>query len=166
MFQLKTLARSSIPAALAKAQHYRLLNEPHEAESICRDVLEVEPSHHEALTTLVLALTDQFATRLSARVREAKALTARLGGDYERAYYSGVICERAAKVHHRRGTAASGPIAYDLLRQAMAHYEAAERQCPPGNDDALLRWNTCARLLMRSPELRPGDEDESVHLQE
>ncbi len=166
MFQLKSLARSSIPAALQRAEHYRLLNEPLEAESICRDVLEVEPDHPAALVTLILALTDQFATALTARMKEAKGVAARLAGPYERAYYSGIICERAAKVHHRRATPASGHIAYDLLRQAMQHYETAERGRAPENDDALLRWNTCARFLMRHPETRPADEGESVHLQE
>jgi hypothetical protein len=32
---------------------------------------------------------------------------------------------------------------------------------PAGNDEALLRWNACARLLTRHPELQPGTEDEA-----
>ena len=162
MFQLKSLARTAIPAALEKAERYRLLKEPLEAESICRDVLEVEPDNHTALVTLVLALTDQFASGLTARVQEAKRVAAQLGGPYEQAYYSGIICERAAKVHHRRATPASGHMAYDLLRQAMDYYELAEHERPPENDDALLRWNTCVRLLLRHPEIRPSDEIETV----
>ena len=75
--------------ALAKAERYRLLNEPGEAESICLDALEVEPDNQEALITLLLALTDQFdddATVLDAGV---ETVAERIRGDYERAYYTG-----------------------------------------------------------------------------
>ena len=160
MFQLKPLARSTIPAALEKAERYRLLNEPLEAESICCDVLEVDPDNQAALVTLVLALTDQFAIGLIERIKEAKAVAARLHGPYEQAYYSGIICERAAKAHHRRATPAAGNIAYELLCQAMSSFEIAEQQRPVGDDDALLRWNACARLIMRHPELKPDDRTE------
>jgi hypothetical protein len=37
----------------------------------------------------------------------------------------------------------------------MRLYEKAKERRPPGNDDAILRWNTCARTLMRNRELRP-----------
>ena len=163
MFQLKPLSRSAVAAALEKAERYRLLNEPTDAESICRDVLEVDPQNQAALINLVLALTDQFAIGLAERLREAKEAAARLSGRYEQAYYAGIICERAAKFHHRRGTPASGHIAYDLLRQAMSFYETAEKDRPPDNDDALLRWNTCARIIMRHPEIKPADETETIH---
>jgi hypothetical protein len=166
MFRLKPLSRTAVSAALEKAERYRLLNEPTDAESICRDVLDVEPENQAALVNLVLALTDQFAVGLTDRLREAKAAAARLTSGYEQAYYSGIICERAAKSHHRRGTPASGNIAYELLRQAMSFYETAERDRPPDNDDALLRWNTCARIIMRHPEIKPADEADTVHLLE
>ena len=162
MFQLKPLARSAIPAALERAERYRLLNEPLEAESICRDVLEVDPENQAALIILVLALTDQFAYGLTERIKEAKAVAARLHGPYEQVYYSGIIYERAAKAHHRRGTPAAGSMAYELLRQAMSDFETAEQQRPAGNDDALLRWNTCAQLIMRHPELKPDDRSEDI----
>ena len=162
MFQLKPLARSAIPAALEKAERYRLLNEPLEAESICRDVLEFDPENQAVLINLVLALTDQFAYGLTQRIQEAQAVAARLHGKYEQAYYSGIIYERAAKAHHRRATPAAGNIAYELLRQAMSYFETAEQQRPAGNDDALLRWNACARLIMRHPDLKPDDRTEST----
>lgn len=162
MYQLKPLSRTAIPAALEKAQRYRLLNEPIDAESICRDVLEIDPENQTALVILILALTDQFAFGLGDRVREAQQTTARLRGQYEQAYYSGIICERAAMAHHRRGSWASGDIAYELLCQAMTCYETAEKQRPPDNDDALLRWNTCARTIMRHPEIKPLDETDTV----
>jgi hypothetical protein len=58
-------------------------------------------------------------------------------------YFSGIICERQARLRLRD----SG--AFELLREAMRFYETAETIRPLGNDEALLRWNTCARLIMR-----------------
>ena len=60
MFELKPLSREAVPAALEKAMRYRLLNEPGEAESICHDVLHVDPGNQQAIVTLLLALTDRF----------------------------------------------------------------------------------------------------------
>ena len=162
MFQLKPLTATAVQAALEKAERYRLLNEPTDAESICRDVLDLEPLNQTARVNLILALTDQFGYSHGDRVREAQEEAARLQGRYEQAYYAGIICERAAKSHHRRGTPASGTIAYELLRQAMNWYETAEKVRPPDNDDALLRWNTCARFIMRHPELKPVEAMETV----
>src|SRR5262249_16674312 len=162
-FQLKPLSAGAVEAALEKAERYRLLNEPVDAESICRDVLRIEPDNQAALVNLILALTDQFELGLSGRMTEAKQIAARLRGRYEQAYYLGIICERAAKFHHRRETPISGNIGHELLCEAMQHYEAAEKDRPPGNDDALLRWNTCARIIMRHPEIQPRGEVETVH---
>jgi hypothetical protein len=162
MFQLKPLSATAVEAALEKAERYRLLNEPTDAESICRDVLDLEPLNQTARVNLILALTDQFGYGHVDRVREAQEEATRLQGRYEQAYYAGIICERAAKSHHRRGTPASGTIAYELLRQAMTWYETAEKVRPPDNDDALLRWNTCARFIMRHPEIKPVEVSEAV----
>ena len=75
MFQLKPLHKDAIPAALAKAERYRLLNEPGEAESICLDVLQVDPGSQDALVMLILALTDQFPQELpSSRSAPARGL--------------------------------------------------------------------------------------------
>ena len=60
MFELKRLSDEAIPAALEKALRYRLLNKPAEAESICRDVLQIDPENQEALVVLLLALTDRL----------------------------------------------------------------------------------------------------------
>ena len=49
MFELKPLSHEGIPAALEKAMRYRLLNEPGEAESICHDVLRIDPDNQQAL---------------------------------------------------------------------------------------------------------------------
>jgi hypothetical protein len=157
MFELKPISREAIPEALAKVERYRLLNEPWQAESICLDVLQIEPAHPQALVMLLLSLTDQFGQGVStARARE---ILPRLGTEYERAYYAGIICERWAGSLLRQGSPGAGFTAYTFLREAMQHYDHAESLRPPGNDDALLRWNTCARILMRNPELRPRRED-------
>ena len=154
-FALKQLSPEGIPAALQKAERYRLLNEPWQAESICRDILNIQPQHEQALVTLVLAITDQFRSEGAQRIEEARQLLSRLDSDYRRAYYSGIIWERRAVSHLAQHTSAAGHIAYESLRRAMEFYEQAERLRPPGNDEALLRWNTCARLIMSRPQIRP-----------
>ncbi len=162
MFELKPLSREGIPAALEKAERYRLLNEWREAESICRDILEVEPGNQHALVTLILALTDQFGRELGAGVSETREFLSSLEGEYERAYYGGIICERWAKAQLTHGQGAES-IAHDWLQDAMALYEKAEKLRPAGNDDAILRWNTCARTIMRHEKVRPR---EKPHVQE
>lgn len=162
MFRLKPLSKESIPAALAKVERYRLLNEPWEAESICLDVLEVDPENQQALVSLILAITDQFRDEMGGDVARARALLPRLASPYQRAYYAGIICERQAKVLLRRGAPGTGPAIYDWLRQAMDWYEQAEIQRPPGDDSAVIRWNTCARLIMRHEHIRPAPEEHTV----
>lgn len=166
MFELKRLSKEGVDAALAKVERYRLLNEPWEAESICLDVLAVEPENQRALVMLLLARTDQLGTERGATVEDARALLPRLKSDYERAYYSGIIAERRARAFLGRAQAGSGTVAYQWFRQAMDHYEEAERLRPPGNDNALLRWNTCARAIMRHPNVRPEEGHPVPHLLE
>lgn len=159
MYTLKSLSREGIPGALNKAERYRLLNEPWEAESICRDVLEVEPDNQTALIGLVLALTDQFGTVGGRGFDEACSALERLDGEYDHAYYMGLLCERRAKVHFERSTPGSGSMAYDWYRQAMEWFEKADAMRPSGNEEAALRWNTCARMLNKYPELAPGPDN-------
>ena len=156
MFQIKPISRESIPTALEKAERYRLLNEPMLAESICLDVLEAEPGNGRAVVTMLLAITDQFSTSLSDMGR-AKELLTRLTGEYDLHYYSGLICERIGKVKLGKHMPDGGSVAYEWLRDAMEHYEKAEAIRPPGKDDSILRWNTCARLIMRH-NLKPGEQ--------
>lgn len=147
--QLKKITPEGIPAALEKAERYRLLHEPWAAESICLDVLEIEPRNERALVTLLLAITDQFAEDLTDAVRRARAVLPRLQEPYDRVYYTGIILERRATAQLRGGQHGAYEVATSSLREAMRSYELAERQRPVGNDDAILRWNTCARLLER-----------------
>jgi hypothetical protein len=145
----KPLSREGIPRALEKAERYRLLNEPVEAESICLDVLAADPGSQPALVTMLLALTDQFEERAADTVQRAREIVPRLSGEYERAYYAGIVAERRAKAQLRQGGPGSGYAAFASIQEAMAFYETAEGVRPPGNDDARLRWNTCARIVQR-----------------
>ena len=157
MFELKPLSREAIPAALEKAMRYRLLNEPGEAESISQDVLRADPENQQALVILLLALTDRFGKGYAVGVTQAQEILPRFHEPYERVYYAGIICERRAKAQLQREGPGSGSGAYELLREAMAWYEKAEALRPSGNDDALLRWNACARIIMGN-RLAPKEE--------
>jgi len=156
-FDLKPLSAEAIPRALEKAERYRLLNEPAEAESICLDVLHIEPDNQSALVILLLAITDQFPVR--AAVRQAHDVLPRLRSEFDRTYYEGIICERRAKAHLSQGTPGCEAAAYDWFRRAMECYEKAETLRQPENDDATLRWNTCARILMANPRLASKTEE-------
>ena len=159
MVDLKSLSREAIVRALEKAERYRLLNEPVEAESICLDVLRLEPENQQALQALLLALTDQFDEDAPNAVSQAQAIVPRLKDDYARVYYAGIIAERRGKARLAQGGPASGHVAHDFLREAMALYEKAEGLRPPGNDDALLRYNTCVRILERHPHVVQAPRD-------
>jgi hypothetical protein len=158
-FDLKPLSAAAVPRALVKAERYRLLGEPGEAASICQDALLAEPGNQEALEMLLLALTDQFDDDPTMAVPEAWKCVEKMEGEYARAYYNGIIWERRAKAQLRRFTLGCGPLAYGWLREAMSWYERAEAIRPPGNDDAVLRWNACARLIMRDARLVPAPEE-------
>lgn len=161
-FELKKLSREGVTAALEKAQRYRLLNEPHEAESICLDILAIDPSNHDARITLILALSDQLDEDAS-RFDQAYDLVCTLAG-YERHYFEGLLYERRAKALYKAAGPQAGNIAYDWFRRAMEKYEAAAANHPPGNEDAILRWNTCARLLQRHADLRPATVDRTEEI--
>jgi hypothetical protein len=165
-FKLKRLSAGAIDAALKRALHYRYLNQPYLAESICRDILDAEPDHTEAYVTLIMSLCDQFRKSEGIRVQETLSMAASLRDDYDRAYYSGLVCERRAEAALLRGGHASGAIAYEWFRRAMDHYADAEARSPVENDDAVLRWNTCARILNSHPDVRPREEDTAVHMLE
>ncbi len=144
-FTLKSISRAGIPEAVSKAELYRNLNEPGEAESICRDVLAVEPDNQKAVRLLGLAITDQFAGAGSDRYAEAEKVFLSLTDPYERLYYTGILHERRAKAQLRAGR--SPHTLLPLVEEAMRCFEEAEKIRPAGNDDAILRWNRCIRLL-------------------
>lgn len=165
MFELKPLSREAIPSALEKANRYRLLNEPGEAESICHDVLRTEPENQQALVMLLLAITDQFGRGAGGNLAHAKEVLPRLRDEYERAYYGGIIVERRGKSLLQFGTAGAGYEAYQCLREAMTCFEMAEAIRPPGKEDSRLRWNACVRLIVRHKLTPRPDEKHEMQLE-
>ncbi len=143
--ELKTISKNGIAEAISKAELYRFLNEPEEAESICRDILAIEPAHQLALRMLGLALTDQFTGGASDRYAEVKNIFQSLKDLYERLYYTGLLHERRAKAQLRAGHLPHTLL--PLFEEAMRCFAEAEKICPADNDDAILRWNRCVRLL-------------------
>jgi hypothetical protein len=158
MSDFKPISHHAIPLALEKAERYRLLNEPAQAESICLDVLAVDHENQQALVMLLLSLTDQFRTGPTECFRQAQAVLPQLHGEYERLYYGGLILERRGQATAIQGGPGSARVAYAWVRQAMDLYDKAEKIRPPGNDDTLLRWNSCVRLCERF-HLQPEPEE-------
>ena len=147
MYNLKPISRDSIPRAIQKAERYRLLNQSWAAESICLDILEIDPDNQQVLAMLVLALTDLQSGVAASGVKRAKEYLARMSDEYQRTYYSGMIAERRGQALLSQSGIGSGGMAVESLKEAMQWYEKAEALRPPGNDDSILRWNTCARVL-------------------
>lgn len=157
MFTPKPISHDSIPGALARAERYRLLNEPSEAESICLDILAIDPGNQQALISLILAVTDQFPQNANT-FGSALAHVGRLSSDYDRLYYEGIAWERRAKARFQAGGPGAREYVYDWLMSALDLFERAEQARPPGNDDAVLRWNACARFLQAHRELVHREE--------
>jgi hypothetical protein len=143
-YKLKHISTRGIPEAIAKAELYRSLNEPEEAESICHDILAIEPHHQLALRLLGLALTDGFDGG-SDRFRDAEKTFQLLTDPYERHYYTGILYERSAKAQLKIGRPLRAVLT--LFELALHSFAEAEKLRPAGNDDAILRWNRCVRLL-------------------
>ena len=152
MFELKPLHNDAVPAALEKANRYRLLNEPGAAESIYLDILAIEPDNEDALEGIVLAMSDRFGKDYAVGDARVTEYLSRIKGDYERAYFSGIIYERRAKALLAR----DGVGAYEMFRHAMDWFEKAEAMRPAGNDETILRWNGCARIINQN-RLKPRD---------
>ena len=143
--ELKPISRAGIGEAIAKAELYRYLNEPGEAESICRDILAIDPGNQTALRLLGLSLTDQFKGDVSDRYLEAEDLFRGLSNGYERTYHHGLLQERKAKAQLKAGRPLH--MVMPVFEEAMEYFERAAEIRPPNNDDSILRWNRCVRLL-------------------
>jgi hypothetical protein len=165
MLELKPIARESIPRAIEKAERYRLLNEPRQAESICLDVLAIEPGNQKALICLLLALADQFGAGGGALVAQAKDILPRLNGKYEQVYYAGIISEREARAQFAQSHPGASANAYESLRDAMDFYERADELAAPGDDDAVLRYNTCVRMIQRHSLVPPSRDENELPLE-
>ena len=144
-YRLKPISKSSFPAAISKAELYRYLNEPEEAESICRDALAVDPHNQLARRLLGLTITDQFTGGVSDRCAEVEGIFQSLSDPYERLYYTGLLYERRAKAQLRAGSLPHTLLV--LFEKAMHCFAEAEKIRPTDNDDTILRWNRCVRLL-------------------
>ncbi len=140
------------------------MNDPLEAESICRDILAVDADNRDARVTLILALTDQFDRHLNETFQPACDLASKLDDEYSRAYYNGLICERRGKQHLRRGGPGSGYAAYDWYHKAMDYYAEAQKLKPEGNDSSILRWNAIVRTLQRHPDVVPEPEADGIQM--
>ena len=163
-FALKKISPDGIPHALERAERYRLLNEPAQAESIYRDVLAVDSDNQAALRALILSLTDQFGgSGTGAAAREARDHIMQLDDEYDRAYYTGIVYERETRAYLERKNVVRSA-AYDGLRHAMERYERAEALRPPGNVDSVLRWNSCVRAIERE-RLEPESAERELPLE-
>lgn len=163
-FSLKRISTDAIDRAVERAEHYRLLNDPDQAESICLDILVIEPGNLRARITLILSLTDQFQQGGGSHaVRRAKEQLGSLPGDYARAYYAGLVAERQGRAHLQHG-GMERTFAYEALHEAMQHYEQAEALKPAGVDDAILRWNACVRTIERE-SLQPRRDEPELPLE-
>jgi hypothetical protein len=163
VFKLKPLSKDGIDGALEKAEHYRLLNQPRLAESICLDILTIEPDHQKASVVLLLALTDQFGKSSSKAAKQALDLAVKLKDAYLKVYYTGIVYERQGATALSSGIPGSDFDACEWYLEAMECYEKAETLSPSGNDDAILRWNTCARIIMQyNLHERPYDDSQPV----
>jgi tetratricopeptide (TPR) repeat protein len=154
--KLKTISKSGIAEAISKVTLYRYLNEPEEAESICHDILAADPENQIAQRMLGLAITDQFGGQVSDRYPEAERIFQQLSDPYEREYYTGLLYERRAKAQMRAGRPVQMLIG--LFKEAMRYFDEAEKIHPPDNDDAVLRWNRCVRLLEKFPQVAREEE--------
>jgi hypothetical protein len=157
-FKMKPISREAIPRAIQKAERYRLINQSWASESICRDILEIDPANQQVLVMFVLALTDQLAEGHAHAMKTVSEILPRITDPYQRAYYTGIASERSGQAIVHRGGMSSGAMAYDAFRDAMGWYERAEAIRPAGNDDAILRWNTCARLISGNSHIAPHVE--------
>ena len=163
-WELKPLSAEAIPAALEKAKHYRLLNEPGAAESICRDILRVKPGHQDTLIVLVLAMSDRFGHGYTVARQSIKEVLDQITDDHHRTYYGGLVWERRALAQLKEGGPGSRFNAYECLREAIDCYANAENLRPAGNDDPILRWNYCVRLIERN-RLEPRPDSEEMQLE-
>jgi len=153
MIEPHRIQANTVPAALKQAQHYRLLNEPQLAESICRDIVAVEPDNELALITMLLSLTDQFDEKFGEARDQASEIRGRLPKPYHQAYYEGIILERWARAQKKLAVPVETIQAW--IRNAMQSYHQASELAPADDPNPLLRWNTCARFLNELDQHKP-----------
>ena len=149
-YALKSISKTSIAGATSKAELYRNLNEPGEAESICRDILAIEPENQVALRLLGLAITDQFTGGPSDRYGEAESTFSSLTDHYECLYYTGLLHERRAKAQLRKGRWSD--VLLDLFGEAMRCFEEAEMTTRYSAGTAACGCSKVVLALSRRPK--------------
>ena len=163
MFPLKPLSSSAVPAALAKAERYRLLNEPEQCESICEDVLRADPGNHPATVMLILAITDRFPQDDRGRQSGDGTCQPACRPTTSASYYAGLVAERRARalLSHggmgRRGASQWLQQAMAALRPCRCRAAAGQRRCPAEMERVRARvFNAASRLAdRRRPAQRP-----------
>ena len=159
MPELKRIRPEAVARALERVERYRLLNQPRVAESICHDILAVSENNQRALIGLLLALTDQFGPEAKIGVNAALEYVPRLDSEYAQAYYAGIVWERHAKSRLNRSYPGSGFDAFDELSRALELFDRAHDLSPEDDDDAILHWNACTRVIDSNKlEARPHEE--------
>ena len=159
MYNLKPLSKEAIPKAIDRAKQYRSLLQPWHAESICRDVQAVDPENQQNLIILFLAVTDQFGSeKHSKNIKDAEVIMNQLKDSYQQDYAKGIMYERLASAALNMGGARSGYIAYYHLIDALKWYEKSEKSNIDKNEESILRWNTCVRMIEQF-NLKPAPDD-------
>lgn len=164
MHEFKKISSEFIDEALAKADKYRMLNHPKTSESICRDVLDIDPGNQNAITLLIIAITGQFSNSQKypgTRLKDAQVWIKELADEYKKEYFAGLVLERWAKSKVRD---LPGADLYEFFEEAMVHYDRAEKLAPHGDESAKLHYNFCIRFMDRHTHIRPPVETADGHL--
>ena len=141
-YRVKRISTAGIAEAIAKAELYRSLSEPEEAESICRDILTIEPQHQLALR--LLGLPDRSVHRSWVRsYREAEEIFQQLN---DRMNGTTTLGSRTSDARKRSSKPGNCLLTVQALRTG-SYLSQRLRNSPAENDDAILRWNRCVRLL-------------------
>ncbi|MCX4187670.1 hypothetical protein [Methylophaga sp. OBS4] len=156
---LHDIHADSIDLALDKARQYRSLLEPEIAESICLDILHIDPDNQQALVLYILALSDQLHhAGKKTQVKSIEDAVEKLHSEYQRYYYTGLLHERRARFMLTQSMARV--FAYDYFIEALQFYQMAEQIRPEHNDESILRWNSCIRTIEKEKlKPRPDSKD-------
>jgi tetratricopeptide (TPR) repeat protein len=159
---LHDIHSDSIELALDKARQYRSLLEPEIAESICLDVLHIDPENQQALVVYILALSDQLHhAGKKTQVQSIEEAIQKLQSRYQQHYYTGLLNERRARFMLTQSMARV--FAYDYFIEALQAYQKAEKIRPEHNDEAILRWNSCIRTIEKE-NLKPRPDQKDARL--
>jgi tetratricopeptide (TPR) repeat protein len=160
--KLHDIHADSIELALDKARQYRSLLEPEIAESICLDILHIDPDNQPALVVYILALSDQLHhAGKKTQVQAIEMAIQKLRSRYQQFYYTGLLHERRARFMLTQSMARV--FAYDYFIEALQFYQKAEKIRPDHNDESILRWNSCIRTIEKE-KLKPRPDSKDVRL--